>query len=97
MANSTHRQNIWNLYLYGKSITEVVSETGYSVKEVSKNFLEFKVAQVRVESNREEEMIQIRAIEQELFDSIKRFHKNPTGELNNKIVQLQDTYCRICF
>lgn len=97
MANSTHRQRIWELYLYGNNITEVVKETGYSVKEVSKNFLEFKVAQVRVENNRNDEMIQIRAIETELFDSIKRFHKNPNAELNNKIMQLQNTYCRICF
>lgn len=97
MANTTHRQRIWELYLYGNNITEVVKETGYSVKEVSKNFLEFKVAQVRVENNRNDEMIQIRAIENELFESIKRFHKAPNAELNNKIVQLQDTYCRICF
>lgn len=97
MGNTTQRQRCWEQYLQGKTIPEAVVETGISHQQVKYHYTSFTYTGMKEKNNREEDLLQIRMIEWELFDNIKRFHKNPNAELNNKIAQLQNTYCRVCF
>lgn len=91
------KRECWKLYLQGKSIGEAFKESGLTYQQVKAHYTNFTYGGMKNKSNRDDELLQIRVIEKELFESIKEFHKNPNAELNNKIAQLQGTYCRICF
>lgn len=97
MSDNTFRSLAYEAFISGKSVTEADQIIDLPITKIKKYYTDFICAETEFHANNlHSKLMQIRAIERELFAAISENKKNAKATYIDTIDQLQDTYSRFC-
>lgn len=95
-GDNTLRQEMWQLYLSGKTAIDAEQATKYNYSTIKKYYTDFMIESAYAKANdRAAEIRQIMAIERELFECYDLFKVKKTDDaLNKTIAELELVYVK---